>query len=72
MPDVPRLPASAEPEEVLATAEVDAAYRHPELLGRPDPGDAGVGHAGSGLRSADERVAMLGATLRHLCAGEAD
>jgi hypothetical protein len=66
MPDAPRLRVSAEPEGALAAAETDAARRHRE------PGRLGPGDAGAGLRLADERVAMLRATLRHLRAREAD
>ena len=71
MPDAPRLRASAELEGTLAAAETDVARRHREP-GRLGPGDAGGGYAGAKLRLADERVAMLRATLRHLRAREAD
>ena len=70
MPDAPRLRASAEPEGPLAAAETHAARRREP--GRLGPAAAGGGHAGAGLRLADERVAMLRTTLRHLRAREAD
>jgi hypothetical protein len=71
MPDAPRLRAPAELKGPLAAAETDAARRHREP-GRLGPGDAGGGYTGAGLRLADERVAMLRTTLRHLRAREAD